>query len=988
MDATNNDDVDRVIDCIDDSSSLLHRGIGKGRSGGVGGGVKNDNDIRDDGRRSTTKTATAPNDGGGGGGVRAGKTTLFSAAISGLVDNTPVGGVDGTERGGGFSHESHSSSIARPDATDGWVGLRGRMWDDEVVVVDAKAGGVTRVGTPARDDGSTTTTTTRTRTCATGDATSMTMGSPGGFDILAALSGANSYAHRHRSAAYDDDDDDDDGGGGGCDADEMEPERRDVADKATIEEWRDAVVHFETTRDRDYFDYDDDGDDDDDVGGGDGVDSTRQNLTNAFVDDDFASAATMIVEATRHANDDKDVGEEVNAMRRRRYRRNRSNRRRGGEESSFPVPRGLGVMDWSLKRRVRLECVPGRCLPFIANAHDEGHIQRLALLHLSGGDVDDDGGGGRSGFDRVMARWLASTMYYQHPAIHPLPQSLLSSSTATVALVEGEERRRRKPILGKRNDEISSSTGRDLSSYILGGGGGGGGGGGRFSIHDRVRLAGVGCMGGLGASMPHHVNNNNNNINNEAGGVLLDKSKGGRRKRVAGPPATIATVSSLLHQRRRDWQVAFRSAYQSWRSRLGRIEDRTLRTHTRTRRRRCRCDGNDALPTEDEASRCSFYSVSPSQVILFRGGCFVDGVDSRIVPVIVFSSTTPYLRSRLRSVGVNLRLFGNVEREEEAKGGKNVCHLSFSERLFDDDVENSISGGGDAELVHAELDAIKHADDDGGKVTVEVKTWRRRRRKYGKSLTDDGGCAVLGSPLFVSGDDDCAAVYELLLNTCGLSVVGPEMGKPKAKPSNDASVVPSDVPLSLGPCVMWTLRTLSVSSRRDCSYMNQVLHNKTKQQQPSSSKASLELRGPVLPCALRDMTCAMINAMLLDKSTLKGQSSIRLEAREPFSEKNGSNETNAGSTGSSTHQFVMFSQAHEGEYSISTPKSTGSSSTIKFNGSNIPLLPKNDDYNDAEEPLAWRECGRGERKMPTASDIESRSRYPPSSSVAMIPSKC
>jgi hypothetical protein len=168
-----------------------------------------------------------------------------------------------------------------------------------------------------------------------------------------------------------------------------------------------------------------------------------------------------------------------------------------------------------------------------------------------------------------------------------------------------------------------------------------------------------------------------------------------------------------------------------------------------------------------------------------------------MVPVILFSSTTPYLRSRLKSMGVDLRLYGRGKREEEGWEGKNISHTSFSESLFDDDAENMISGGGDAESVHAELDAIKHADDDGGKVTVEVKTRRRRRRKYGKSLTGDGGCADLVSPLFVSGDDDCAAVYELLLNTCGLSVVGPEVGKSRTNASNGASTVPSDVPLLL-----------------------------------------------------------------------------------------------------------------------------------------------------------------------------------------------
>jgi hypothetical protein len=166
---------------------------------------------------------------------------------------------------------------------------------------------------------------------------------------------------------------------------------------------------------------------------------------------------------------------------------------------------------------------------------------------------------------------------------------------------------------------------------------------------------------------------------------------------------------------------------------------------------------------------------------------------------------------------------------------------------------------------------------------------------------------------------------------------------------------------------MWTLRTLSVSSRRDCGYMNQVMPNKNttgikiqQQRHSSSSKASIELRGPVLPCALRDMTCAMIDIMLLDKYTRQGQSSIRMDAGEMFPEKSEHNESSTDYVGSNSHQFVMFLQAHEGECSISTPKSTGSSSSIDFNGSNIPLLPRNDGRDAVDEPLAWRECGQGD----------------------------
>lgn len=147
-----------------------------------------------------------------------------------------------------------------------------------------------------------------------------------------------------------------------------------------------------------------------------------------------------------------------------------------------------------------------------------------------------------------------------------------------------------------------------------------------------------------------------------------------------------------------------------------------------------------------------------------------------------------------------------------------------------------------------------------------------------------------------------------------------------------------------------------------------VVHNNntsgmnTEQQQrhsSSSAKASMELRGPVLPFALRDMTCAMINIMLLDKYTHEDQSPIRPDAGEPLPEEDEYDESITDNAGSSSRQFVMFLQAHEGECSISAPKSTGSSSSIDFNGSGIPLLPRNDDRDVADEPLAWRECGQG-----------------------------
>ena len=74
----------------------------------------------------------------------------------------------------------------------------------------------------------------------------------------------------------------------------------------------------------------------------------------------------------------------------------------------------------------------------------------------------------------------------------------------------------------------------------------------------------------------------------------------------------------------------------------------------------------------------------------------------------------------------------------------------------------------------------------------------------------------------------------------------------------------------------------------------------------SSTKASVELRGPVLPCALRDMKCAMTNIMLLDKYTHEDQSPIRPDAGEPFSEEDEHDDSITDNAGSRSHQFVMF----------------------------------------------------------------------------------
>jgi hypothetical protein len=508
---------------------------------------------------------------------------------------------------------------------------------------------------------------------------------------------------------------------------------------------------------------------------------------------------------------------------------------------------------------------------------------------------------------------------------------------------------------GASTDMVGISK-RDLSSFIVG----------PNSIQNQVRLPAAGCMGGLGISAPPDKIEK---------GVQLGKQD----RRSNNDKSSIATESSLLHQRRRDWQEAFRSMFHCWKSKLKRLQESRDDIWSQI-------ESGSSTTQDDDVSRCSFYAILSHQVILFRGGyvdsgnadhlrklrdernnpCSADAASQqRIVPMIVFSSTTACLRSKLKSMGVDLRIctqkkHANVDHE------RRDCEVLFSESLLD--TGNRIAPGevGDTESIQSDLDVMKLENNDKEQVRVEVKKRNHQHQKVGKSGS------VEFPPLFVYGDDDCATVYELLLNTYGLSV-GLETKLSKGGSSEPVSS--PDVPLllcrSLGPCMHTTLRTLSYSSRRDGGYLNQMQTNASnftsqRDNNYSTSKAALELRGPILPCALRDMTCAVMNFMMLDKYThmnTDDQLPIMYDESDP-------------DTAASTHQFLMSLQAHEGECSTSSAaKSTGSSSSTEFNGL-FPLLTPRQHENQSATVVGtttWSQCGHGEYLDKLVWDISRKS---------------
>ena len=545
--------------------------------------------------------------------------------------------------------------------------------------------------------------------------------------------------------------------------------------------------------------------------------------------------------------------------------------------SVYDEPVGVGVVDWSLKKRLRIESVPGRCLPGTrssfasmgTNAHDQplddGYVHQLAIQCLSNSSMS---GNGRvpTTAESLEARWKAGTMYYQHPSAYPLPPSILQEYPQTA-------------------QKITQCDG-DLSYFIRG----------PRSIYHRLRLAGCGSMGGLGDSA----------ISNG------EKSKNG-----STAVSSTSDTSKLLEQRRCEWREAFRSLFNSWRTKLRHLEVRNSKYSKENGRLSSLDNEKSEPPTTDEVLRCSFYLIKPEQVVLFRS-CFmpvnVDGqVKHCVMPVVVFSSTTVHLRSMLKSMGIKMRVLSGLDSKD------NAVEFFSEEHLRELDAQIHASGvSGDTESVHAELEAIKWAGDGDGNVTVAQKN--KKRRLDGKSFT---------SPLYCVGYNDCSAVFELFINTCGLF----------------DPVVSSDVPLllcrSLGPGMHFTLKTLCVSGQRDYGYMNQMSSGNRAEHKLDTAdvRTTLELRGPILPCALRDITCSLVDWMLLDRQHTQSVSNQTFKSK-------------ANDEGVGSHHFALFLQSHEGECTALGPNPTGLSSASLFNGSKISV-------SHGELP-EWHECSHGE----------------------------
>mmetsp|Transcript_7194 Transcript_7194/g.15692 ORF Transcript_7194/g.15692 Transcript_7194/m.15692 type:complete len:1058 (-) Transcript_7194:1645-4818(-) len=490
----------------------------------------------------------------------------------------------------------------------------------------------------------------------------------------------------------------------------------------------------------------------------------------------------------------------------------------------------VGIIDWSLKRRLRMECHPGRALPGgLMDAPGLGpDVDGLAMNILLNGRCSDSinmdelstGDKRKSEEAIIAARWKAAQMYWRHPAVYPLPKEFLGVDSHPTA---SSSRKRRNSL--NQDYSMGPPPPRRAAAKSL-----------SFASTTGVRGTDEAEAAAIRAEATKVYERRTSSI----------RSMGFGSSSTAAPSilALMDNPAEIIRQREAEWMEAFRSLYYAWMEKIDSL----------------RLSMDNQLPSSrilDGLARTYFYVVSPARTVLFRcklSSFETDNADMMIEPMVVISSTSAELRSKLREMNVTIHILHRDKSAEpnDAEGAV------FHESVFEAKTESKLSKHeeDEAKKVHDELEALRrataHGHTAGAEITVSMK---KQKSKIEEEVKDDQICR----PLYVKGDEDCTAFYEFLLNTKGKLDLTSVSSSPK-----------SDVPLLIhrefGPTANCSLDTLSVVARRDDNYWGlKAMKEQESKTVHEAVHSSIQLEGPILPCAVRDLLHSSICRLMLDK---------------------------------------------------------------------------------------------------------------------------
>jgi len=616
----------------------------------------------------------------------------------------------------------------------------------------------------------------------------------------------------------------------------------------------------------------------------------------------------------------------------------------------------LRLLDWSIKSSLELEYTPPPAATALLHA-DSALVQQDALRQFLMAATDrsfhhttaskesarDSSSLPDEKNREAAVQWQAGLLYWQHPATYPLPAHFLPHSTTAKGSTSSSA------AIGKaRQSEVSSSSNRNINNKSK-----------LLSQGESSNNNGTGSRS-LFASMPPPrlpqqqqqafavLGSNHHNNNSE------DRSDSHKHSR---------SSALFWETRAREWREAVRSLYMIWMERI-----RQLNAILRGRNR----SSSSSLDECWVQQICDlyFYGTGQGHTVLFRVGVerhFQQQDDGstttlRLVPEIVLSSSTLALREKLRSMGVTLMLLdswhgmkGEFEEEAMVRSTQSMAAAAAeaSARQLEDSSPN----------IKAELVALRRAQVFGQTVGADVSVQVHAKKNGSNNLPSRSPKRI--PPLYMTGMDDCAAFFEVYYNTCGQMGMG-KLGSGNNNNNNNnkkAHGLSHDVPLllcrKLGPFLHATIQSVRSSTRTSKTFGGGGV--KDHQQPPATTSSIIELQGHLLPCAVRDLVCASVNAMLADDSRRKVES----EACEKKNETVGS------------HHFTVRPTAYAGEEASGGTATTlgssiGTHCSKGLNGAYSVLMACSDVNCDDEEgdDESTQYCRHGELLMLAAWDIQ------------------
>lgn len=516
-------------------------------------------------------------------------------------------------------------------------------------------------------------------------------------------------------------------------------------------------------------------------------------------------------------------------------------------------------IDWSIKSTIELQYQPSKVLDAFLLSQDCPNPQIITQYKQSAMQQFVVGDGGTLDIttpnDATAAvDFYAALCYWQHPAIHPLPDELL---------------------LRRPNHHVSSAK-------------------------------------------------SNTSVPTE---LLSSYSTTGSNSRLAMPPpqkhmrvfTTTSTTStsdtnqqntneSLLQARISEWQDAFQSLYLGWLNKIRLLNQQWSEIS---------CNSNSDAAFDNfyrQISETYFYAIGKGHTILFRVGVIHDtnkgqsdsssaALQLQLQPEIILSSSSKSLRQKLRSMNVTLYL---------------LYEWNCLTGVFEDEyLYGSASGlnpkAADAAAtsspnVMAELIALRRQQMTRWRVGPDIAVMMKPKSLLQNQYTPSPKSVP---PLRITGLEQCSSFFDVYYHSLG------QMGTTNYVENYHVRNLTVDVPIllcrKLGPFLHATIKS------NDANKNEMPMGTNRK-----STNTTLDMHGYFLPCAVRDLTCAVVDAMQVAKTNSQFKIGPEIE----------SDDRKDGNDASSCH-FVMQSTVHQGDElkNVSGLGAIGSHCSKRLNGS-------------------------------------------------------